>query len=329
MSEASGVDTDGGAEVEAKTQAPTILSRLLVVEELALSGTAVAISKTLSAPLERVKLLVQCENEMLRKGTLHQPFNGVAGAFRQIAASEGLPAFWRSNLANCLYYLPTQALNFYFKEVIKDYGFKPSKSDGRRKALTKNIIGGGIAGVGSMCFGYSFDYARTRLSNDLVSNKLGGREFSGLRNVFQKTWASDGFVGFYRGFNISCLGVFVYRGLYFGLYDSAKSVMPKDTGAVKKYSVAYCVNVIAGIASYPIDTIRRRMMMSSGNKHLQYVNSWHASKVIYREGGVMAFMKGAGVNMVRGFAGAGILSGFDTFHEIYLSWRYPITLGPH
>ena len=73
---------------------------------------------------------------------------------------------------------------------------------------------------------YSLDYARTRLANDAKAAKKGGeRQFNGLVDVYKKTLKSDGVAGLYRGFNISCVGIIVYRGLYFGLYDSLKPVV--------------------------------------------------------------------------------------------------------
>jgi solute carrier family 25 (adenine nucleotide translocator) protein 4/5/6/31 len=65
------------------------------------------------------------------------------------------------------------------------------------------------------------DYARTRLANDAKSAKGGGaRQFNGLVDVYKKTLASDGIAGLYRGFVPSVVGIIVYRGLYFGVYDS-------------------------------------------------------------------------------------------------------------
>ena len=75
-------------------------------------------------------------------------------------------------------------------------------------------------------FVYSLDYARTRLANDNKAAKKGGeRQFNGLIDVYKKTIASDGVAGLYRGFTISCVGIIVYRGLYFGMYDSLKPVL--------------------------------------------------------------------------------------------------------
>jgi Mitochondrial carrier protein len=75
-----------------------------------------------------------------------------------------------------------------------------------------------------LLFVYSLDYARTRLANDAKSAKGGGaRQFNGLVDVYRKTLASDGLAGLYRGFVPSVVGIIVYRGLYFGVYDSLSS----------------------------------------------------------------------------------------------------------
>ena len=81
----------------------------------------------------------------------------------------------------------------------------------------------------------------------------------------RKTWKTDGIVGLYRGFVISCIGIMVYRGFYFGLYDTIKPIfLGEDAGVTVSFILGYGVTVTAGLLSYPIDTIRRRMMMTSG-----------------------------------------------------------------
>ncbi|KAF3612424.1 ADP,ATP carrier protein [Capsicum annuum] len=89
-----------------------------------------------------------------------------------------------------------------------------------------NLASSGAAGASSLFFVYSLDYARTPLANDAKAAKKGGeRRFNGMIDVYRKTLASDGVAGLYRGFNISCVGIIVYRGLYFGMYDSLKPVL--------------------------------------------------------------------------------------------------------
>ena len=104
----------------------------------------------------------------------------------------------------------------YFKSL---FGFK--KDEGYWKWFAGNVASGGAAGAASLLFVYSLDYARTRLANDAKSAKGGGaRQFNGLVDVYKKTLASDGISGLYRGFLPSVVGIIVYRGLYFGVYDS-------------------------------------------------------------------------------------------------------------
>jgi solute carrier family 25 (adenine nucleotide translocator) protein 4/5/6/31 len=166
-----------------------------------------------------------------------------------------------------LRYFPTQALNLAFKERIKAAFNVDVKKEGYPKWFAANLASGGAAGALSSIFVYSLDYARTRLAADAKKGKGEARQFNGLIDVYRKTLATDGIVGLYRGFMVSCVGIIVYRGFYFGLFDSLKPVVL--TGQMKNsflasFMLGWGVTITAGLASYPIDTVRRRMMMTSG-----------------------------------------------------------------
>jgi len=296
-------------------------NNLSFAENFLLSGAAAVISKTAAAPIERIKLLVQNQDEMIKQGTLSEPYKGVVDCFKRTIQSEGVGPLWRGNLANCLRYFPTQALNFAFKDKIKAQ-FKVAKTDGALVKLGKNVTAGGCAGAMSLLFVYSLDYARTRLANDAKSGKKGGeRQFNGLVDVYKKTMASDGIAGLYRGFCISCVGIIVYRGFYFGLYDTLKPLLlGEDAGVAISFCLGYGVTVTAGLISYPIDTIRRRMMMTSGQA-VKYNGSLDCTMQILKTEGVTSLFKGAGANILRGMAGAGVLAGFDKVKAIYINMR--------
>jgi len=296
-------------------------NNLSFAENFMLSGAAAVVSKTAAAPIERIKLLVQNQDEMIKQGRLAEPYKGVIDCFKRTIAEEGVGPLWRGNFANCLRYFPTQALNFAFKDKIKAQ-FKPSKKDPKLTILGKNVAAGGAAGAMSLLFVYSLDYARTRLANDNKSAKKGGeRQFAGLVDVYKKTMASDGVAGLYRGFCISCVGIIVYRGFYFGLYDTLKPMMlGDDVPFYMSFGLGYAVTVSAGILSYPIDTIRRRMMMTSGTA-VKYAGALDCSMQIMKGEGVRSFFKGAGANVLRGMAGAGVLAGFDQVKAIYIDFR--------
>merc|ERR1719145_450517 len=228
-------------------------------------------------------------------------------------ATEGIAPFWRGNLANVLRYFPTQALNFAFKDTIKALFATPKDASPAVKFAT-NIASGGAAGT------LSLDFARTRLAND-NKGKGGERQFNGLIDVYVKTLKSDGIQGIYRGFTISAVGIFIYRGMYFGMFDTLKPLLigGKDSSVAASFLLGWAVTVTAGLMSYPIDTIRRRMMTSGGG--VAYKGSIDCAMQIMKNEGFMSMMKGAGANILRGVAGAGVLAGFDKFQAMYIAWR--------
>jgi solute carrier family 25 (adenine nucleotide translocator) protein 4/5/6/31 len=293
-------------------------------EEFMIGGVAAGVSKTVSAPIERVKLLVQNQDEMIKQGRLAEPYKGVTDCFKKVHSQEGVAAFWRGNWANVIRYFPTQALNFAFRDTFKTmFPWKKDK-DGYLKWFAGNMISGGLAGASSLVFVYSLDYARTRLANDAKASKKGGaseRQFNGLIDVYRKTLATDGIQGLYRGFMVSCVGIVVYRGCYFGFYDTLKPLILGDKEVfILNFALGWVVTIAAGIASYPLDTVRRRMMMTSGEA-VKYRNSWHCTTTIIKGEGVASLFKGAGANVLRGMAGAGVLSGVDAIKPIYISFR--------
>lgn len=276
---------------------------------------------------------------MLKSGRLDRKYSGIMDCFKRTVADEGVLSLWRGNTANVIRYFPTQALNFAFRDKFKKmFGFKKDR-DGYAWWMAGNLASGGVcssrprrtvksplltkfsqaAGATSLLFVYSLDYARTRLANDAKNAKKGGeRQFNGLIDVYRKTLASDGIAGLYRGFMPSVAGIVVYRGLYFGMYDSIKPVIltgPLQNNFVASFLLGWCVTTGAGVASYPLDTIRRRMMMTSGEA-VKYKSSFDAAKQIIAKEGVRSLFKGAGANILRGVAGAGVLSIYDQLQVI-------------
>merc|ERR1711963_1302957 len=143
--------------------------KLGFVENFMLAGVAAGVSKTAAAPIERVKLLVQNQDEMIKQGRLDKPYKGVVDCTQRVLRTEGVYPFWRGNLANVLRYFPTQALNFAFKDAIKAIFATPKGASESRKFATNNAKGKG-----------------------------GERQFNGLVDVYVKTLKSDGIQGLYR-----------------------------------------------------------------------------------------------------------------------------------
>lgn len=278
-------------------------------------GISAAISKTVVAPIERVKLLLQVQH-VSKQIAADKQYKGIIDCLIRIPKEQGILSFWRGNLANVIRYFPTQALNFAFKDKYKQIflGGVDKRTQFWRYFMG-NLASGGAAGATSLCFVYPLDFARTRLAAD-VGKGAGQREFNGLVNCLGKIFKSDGLMGLYRGFSVSVQGIIIYRAAYFGFYDTTKGMLKTDakhTPIVVSWMIAQTVTVISGIISYPFDTVRRRMMMQSGRAKtdMLYKNTLDCWVKIGKTEGASAFFKGALSNIIRGTGGAFVLVLYD------------------
>ena len=227
----AGATHPGAVTPAAKKPAP----KTNMVEDFMLGGLAAAVSKTVAAPIERVKLLLQNQGE---QSAITKKYTGIMDVFVRVPQEQGVAAFWRGNMANVIRYFPTQALNFMFKDYYKQYLEQP-RSAGFWWCLAGNMASGGAAGATSLLVVYPLDFARTRLAVDV--GKGSNREFTGTVDAILKTARSSGWGrgGVYNGFVVSCVGIIFYRGAYFGLYDTiAGGDMMKGAGFLTKSHTA-------------------------------------------------------------------------------------------
>jgi len=153
--------------------------------DFALGGVSGAIAKTITAPIERVKLIIQTQdaNPRIRSGEVPR-YTGITNCFLRVYNEQGLLAFWRGNFTNVIRYFPTQAFNFAFKDTFKKMfpSYSPKTEFG--KFFLVQMASGAMAGAGSLCIVYPLDYARTRLASDVGAGK---RDFNGLWDCLKKT----------------------------------------------------------------------------------------------------------------------------------------------
>ncbi|CCI39878.1 unnamed protein product [Albugo candida] len=283
--------------------------------DLAAGGVAGGISKTAVAPIERVKLLlqVQAASTQIKK---ENQYKGIVDCFVRITKEQGLLSFWRGNLANVIRYFPTQALNFAFKDKYKKLFLDGVKKDQFWRFFAGNLASGGAAGATSLLFVYPLDFARTRLAADVGKGK--SRIYTGLGNCISTIYKSDGFRGLYQGFGVSVGGIIVYRAAFFGGYDTLRDIVlsdPINAPVWQKWLVAQLVTTAAGIVSYPMDTVRRRMMMQAGRADVLYTSTLDCAVKIFKAEGGSAFFKGALSNVIRGMGGSFLLVGYDVIKK--------------
>jgi len=285
--------------------------------DFALGGISAAVSKTAVAPIERVKLLLQTQAAN-KKLAGDKAYKGIMDVLVRVPKEEGVSAFWRGNLANVIRYFPTQALNFAFKDTYKKIFCPYNPKTEFWKFFMGNLASGGAAGATSLMFVYPLDFARTRLAAD-VGRNASDRQFNGLVDCINKVRAVDGVKGLYQGFGVSVLGIIAYRACYFGGYDTAKRTLLADpkTPVLFKFIVAQAVTTISGLLSYPLDTVRRRLMMQSGGKEVLYTGTLDCFAKIYSKEGGKAFFKGALSNIFRGAGASLVLVMYDEMQAYF------------
>lgn len=292
-------------------QAPPKKKNFMV--DFLIGGVSAAVSKTVVAPIERVKLLLQVQDANPNI-PVEMRYNGIGDCFSRVIKEQGFGSLWRGNLANVVRYFPTQALNFACKDFYKKTlcPYNPKKQPGM--FFIGNCASGGAAGATSLTVVYPLDFARTRLAADVGSGKE--REFNGLVDCLKKSAGKDGVAGLYRGFGISVVGIIAYRASYFGMFDTGKVMLFEDIKKANFFAMwafAQCVTVSAGIVSYPLDTVRRRLMMTAGKtgKDKLYDGTMDCFAKIYKNEGGKAFFKGCLSNVIRGTGGALVLVFYD------------------
>lgn len=220
-------------------------------------------------------------------------------------------------MANVIRYFPTQALNFAFKDLYKQIFNPYNPKTEPVKFFIGNCMSGGAAGATSLCVVYPLDFARTRLAADVGSG--GDREFNGLVDCIRKIFTKDGPIGLYRGFGISVIGIIAYRASYFGMFDTGKVLLfpdAKNANIFAMWGFAQVVTIAAGVTSYPLDTVRRRLMMDSGRKEKMYNGTMDCFAKILKKEGPKAFFKGSLSNVIRGTGGALVLVFYSKIEAI-------------
>lgn len=103
------------------------------------------------------------------------------------------------------------------------------------------------------------------------------------------------------------------------MFDTGKAMLfpdAKKASVFAMWAFAQVVTVSAGIISYPLDTVRRRLMMDSGRKEKMYTGTINCFTRILADEGPRAFFKGSLSNVIRGTGGALVLVFYSKIEAI-------------
>ncbi|XP_065635330.1 ADP,ATP carrier protein 1, mitochondrial [Quercus suber] len=252
-------------------------------------GSFCVLFGVLTAPIGRVKLLIQCQDEMIKSGRLPKPslltvlakqftiplhrlpkhYKGIVNCFARTISNEGFISLWRGYIPSAISDVSFRVINFGLNNYFQTVTIFQKDKDGYWKWLLGRLAVGNFANLATHFVVYPLDYAQTCLANDIkTNNKIEERQFKGLIDVYKNTIRSDGFAGLYRGFAISCCNSLLSTGVYFGIHVIFRPFMllwvRSQEDFLASSVMAVGVAVCQKMATYPLDTVNRRMMMTSG-----------------------------------------------------------------
>ncbi|XP_059631352.1 probable mitochondrial adenine nucleotide transporter BTL3 [Cornus florida] len=168
-------------------------------------AVAAMVSRTLVAPLERLKL------EYIVRGEQKNLFELI----RTIAASQGLKGFWKGNLVNILRTAPFKAINFYAYDTYRKQLLKFSGNE--ETTNFERFIAGAAAGMTASVLCLPLDTVRTKLVAP------GGDALGGVIGAFQHVVRTEGFFSLYKGLVPSIISMAPSGAVFYGVYDILKS----------------------------------------------------------------------------------------------------------
>lgn len=156
------------------------------------------------------------------------------------------------------------------------------------------------------------------------------RKYSGYIACARELAQHSGVLGFYRGFGVSFVGVVLFKAMFLGGYDISKALMGLESregrttalSLLLRFTAAQSVTTFVGAVCYPLDTLRRLIMMQKrgADGKLVYTSSWQCARVIWQRDGFKGFYVGFTANLVRGVGGALLLVGYDEVQKLFRSF---------
>jgi len=240
------------------------------------------ISRTATAPLERIKILNQVDT-YLAHGAKYQK---VWPALKTIVAEEGVRGLFRGNFVNVIKAGPQSAIRFYTYEGFK----KMTQDDQGNLSVTNKMWAGASAGVVSVIMTHPLDVVKTRLS---IGNPNSTMIVDTIKNIYKH----EGLLGYARGLSAGILNIAPFSALNFTFYELIKENTKKYITSNPPIYLSSLYGALSGTITmtilYPLDVVKRRLMLQ------RYFNDPHPNKnfidciyQIVKKEGVSALYKG-------------------------------------
>ncbi|KAG7355277.1 mitochondrial carrier protein [Nitzschia inconspicua] len=291
--------------VQQSGQAASDMTRRMIC-----GGLAGCIAKTATNPLERIKMLSQTGEHTSKSGS-------VVSLYRAILHNEGVVGLWAGNGANLLRIFPAKAVVFSSNDVFQGMFRRITHTPDHQKLHhTYAFLSGGMAGVCATVVTYPLDFARGRISGKLANTATSKKEYKGILHTVLLTVRDEGFLALYKGVTPTLLGALPYEGIKFGTVGLMEKLFPLSSSSqdenesssssttkstpLRKMMFGGMGGVMAGLLTYPNDTVRRLLQLQGSRGTTTNYNGYIDCVVqTYRNEGIPRFYRGVTINIVR------------------------------
>lgn len=299
--------------------------------EVVAGAASGALSKTVMAPLDRLKLVVQLRGEIPGNGgggvssiqtSQHHQYAGPIMALRKMVHEEGVWALWRGNATTIWIQGGSSALSFLFMDVWKGVF---STTTEHKNHHTRSFGAAALGGATSMTLLYPLGLVRTKLALDM-GNGPDERKYRGMRDVVVDSVRTNGWTSLFRGYGVALISVTMYRMIHLGGYEVIKKEIldrrrshhlnVDKSGSIlwwERLAAAQGVSMTASTVHYPLDSVRRRLMMQSDAQERRYKSAMDCVQKIYHFEGIAGFYRGLGTSYIRSVSAAFLLVSYDFF----------------
>ncbi|KAL0089702.1 mitochondrial carrier domain-containing protein [Phycomyces blakesleeanus] len=291
---------------------------------LAAGGIAGAVSRTCTAPLDRLKvyLITQTSYQAQAKAPM-----SITAALKHIYSQGGLRAFFVGNGLNVVKIVPESAIKFYVFETAKSIMAELTNSEDKNGIpVSARFIAGGMAGLCSQFCIYPVETLKTRIMANHGGSPVAipnphmpctsGKPQSYIFLTAKEMYKTKGIRAFWPGLTLGLLGVFPYQALDMGIYETLKvtylqhmnkqAAEHRQTGEAPQPNVLVlwtCGMVSGSIGAtsvYPLNMIRTRLQAqgTAGHPH-RYNSAFDAVKKTFQADGIKGFYKGLGPTLFK------------------------------
>lgn len=245
---------------------------------LAAGGIAGAVSRTATAPFDRLKIYLitaQPARPVAAGGTNASlpTFGALAQSLQMIYREGGLRGFWLGNGLNCMKIIPESAIKFFTYEYMKRFFAKyvDGVSDSRDISGMSRFISGGVGGITSQLSIYPIETLKTRLMSSM-SHPGQNRGMKLLLATAREMSKQGGWRSYYSGLGAGLVGVFPYSAIDMSTFEGIKLFYQRYTGkdepgVLMLLAFGSISGSIGAATVYPLNLVRTRLQAAGTPAH--------------------------------------------------------------